>query len=125
MPFLYLACPYSHADAKVRKYRLDKVTKVTTLLVGAGMSVYSPLVSTAPIERAGVRLTSREWIRHDKPFLEAAQAMLVLTLAGWEESEGVTLEIEFMKRTRKPVLFLSEDMDRGTLFGMEVGDARQ
>lgn len=118
MTFVYLSSPYSHPDTKVRKARHDKVLKVNMALSATGMSVYCPIVSTAPMERAGLRLDHTSWMRLDKPFLETASILFVLCISGWRESEGVGLEITFFERARKPIFYLSEEADRSPLQGI-------
>lgn len=114
--FIYLAGPYSDPNPRVRKAREAQITKLTALLVDAGLHVYSPLTHTAPLERLGVKKGGHEWLLFDRPMMDAAAFLIVATFPNWEQSVGVQEEIKYFRQAKKPVFFLSPDMGEGTVF---------
>jgi len=112
---IYLACPYSHPDPKVQKMRADTATKVATQMIQSGTIVFSPLTYTAAMQKLGVHKTSKGWLLFLLPFMEACTSMYVLTLAGWQESIGVTDEIKFFREKKKPFFLMSPDYGDSTI----------
>lgn len=107
-PLTYLACPYSHCDGGVRQARYEAATKAAAWLVTKfGYNVFSPITHSHPLATiGGLRSDWKFWKRIDTEYLECSERIVVLTLPGWEESEGVTEEIEIMKRLRRQVIYM-------------------
>ncbi len=96
----YLAAPYWHHEESIRKERLELVNKVAAKLIEQGETIFSPLTYEAGIKRylpATIEYDSGFWHNFDLTFLAKCDRLIVLTLEGWEESVGVTLEIEFAR----------------------------
>ena len=99
MKKIYLACPYSHKDKKVRQWRVEKVDKKAAELMMAGNLVFSPLSHSHPIsEYCDVDPCDHDfWLRQDLWVLEICDEMHILCLPGWEKSKGIQTEIDYAK----------------------------
>ena len=51
---IYVASPYSHADARVREQRFDAACRAAAALMRDGQRVFSPVAHSAPIARYGL-----------------------------------------------------------------------
>lgn len=110
---IYLACPYTHADAKVRLRRFELATKAAAALIGNGHIVFSPITMTHPIdiEMAGAANTlgSEFWVTFDQTFMERCDVFALLPLDGWQESGGIKRELEYFIREGKPLKMLDRN----------------
>ena len=103
MNIAYLACPYSHRDPKVKNLRYSIATKVAYDLMSKGIQVYSPLTHNIPIDKLGFHGDWTTWQDFDRSMLARCDRLIVLKLAGWEESRGVSAEIEHATELNLPV----------------------
>ena len=104
---IYLASPYSHPDESVRIERFKAVNKAAAILISRGEIIYSAISHTHPIAiEADMPLGWEFWQRIDHYYLNLCEKMIVLMLPGWETSEGVKAEIEFVARLGKPVEYM-------------------
>lgn len=93
---IYLAGPYTSPDPDVRQRRF-----VEHCIAGAKLAdldrwpVFSPIAhGHALCEQGGlVRLDHEFWMRQCLPFLRNSDALVVLTIDGWRESNGTQAEI--------------------------------
>jgi hypothetical protein len=113
---IYIAGPYTHADALVRKRRFELVTIAAAKLIAQKYIVYSPLTMTHPLDlelaAEGETLGSDYWIAFDRAFMRCCAAIVVVKFSGWEQSRGVKNEIAFFEEAGKPVIYLSPtDLD--------------
>jgi hypothetical protein len=110
---VYLACPYTHPDKKVREERFQAATRAAAQLINMGLIVFSPITMTHPLDvvmGGGTEtLGSEYWVAFDEAFMDFCSEMLVLQIAGWDESEGIRREIEYFRARGKPVRFLDSD----------------
>jgi hypothetical protein len=92
----YLAAPYSHADPAVRQERWLAASHAAAVLMRQHMVVLSPLSMGHPIgvmgKDIGIPTDFQGWRETSLVLLRAAQILIVLTLDGWRESEGVAAE---------------------------------
>jgi len=111
---LYLGSPYS-------KYRgghiaaARDVSKVAAWLMGLGFVVHSPIAhSHAVCEGAPLdRMDDAFWERQNKFLLQRATALVVAMLPGWEQSKGLSHEIDQFEKARKPIVYVSlSDLDQ-------------
>ncbi len=100
----YLASPYSHPDPAVREFRFREVCRTAAALLRSGIDVFSPVAHSHPIARFGVPTTWEFWQRVDHEYLQSCEGLVVLRLAGWEESVGVRAELELARRWGMPVI---------------------
>lgn len=107
---IYLAGPYTSADAAGRKQRFDALTKAAASLIAEGNIVYSPITHTHPIDllfvEGGIDLPSDFWCDFDETFMAVCSEMAILPLSGWESSSGVKRERAFFEARGLPVWFL-------------------
>lgn len=110
---IYLAAPYTHPNAEVRRARFEAITRAAAKQIAAGKIVYSPVTMTHPIDLAlagkGQTLGSDYWVKYDEAFMELCSEMVVLRLEGWEQSSGVRREIDFFKSKNLAVTFIDPD----------------
>ena len=110
---IYLACPYTHSDSRVREERFQAATRAAATLVRQGLIVYSPITMTHPIDvlLAGTASTlgSDYWVMFDEAFMNACSEMLILRIEGWETSSGIRREIEYFKEQGKPIRYMDSN----------------
>ena len=105
----YLASPYSHKDASVRKQRANDVTESAVDLLHHGIFTFAPISSNEPWEQYSLPGDWTFWCEFDKAFIERCDAVIVLMLDGWDKSVGVNAEIEFAKEIGKPVFYITKE----------------
>ena len=95
----YIAAPYTHSDPNVTKDRMNKFCQFMADRISAGFYPVSPLMNDLLVGRADTNfpLDWEYWQGFSKTMLKKCDSMIVLTFEGWEESEGVTAEIELAK----------------------------
>ena len=113
---IYLASPYTAKQDVTQRSRYWKATQAAAKLAKQyGHSIYAPITMTRPMEciliPAGENLSHEEWLEFDKPFMEAATELWVLMLPDWEESTGVSYEIEHFQRAGKPIWYIEYTPD--------------
>ena len=90
---IYLASPYSHPDADVRRDRFEAACRVAAGMMRAGDLVFSPIAHSHPIAvHGGLPLDWEFWKPWDRWALAHCDRFAILTLDGWQESRGVTAE---------------------------------
>ncbi len=102
---VYLASPYTNHPAG-RAEAVRRVARVAAILLTQRKVVYSPIVHGHHLAAAGDDVlpgSTRFWLAHCCPFLDAARIMYVFTDDGWRESRGVTYEIGYMHAQGKYV----------------------
>jgi hypothetical protein len=117
MTYWYVGSPYSKYPAGRAAAHAD-VCRETGRLIQEGIPVYSPIAHTHPIaEFAGMDpLDHNIWLPADRPMMDAACGLIVLKLAGWEESYGLAEEIKVFTQARKPVLYMDPGQDINEVF---------
>jgi Domain of unknown function (DUF1937) len=107
---IYLACPYSHPDYEIRVTRFRAVTEVAARLIEKGCIIFSPVTMTHPIDlvMAGDKETmgSDFWVEFDQAFMRACSSLVILTLPGWQESNGIKREMEFFIENKKDIYLI-------------------
>jgi len=103
---IYLASPYSHPEAEVRRARFEAACRAAAELTRQGKTVFAAVVHSHQISRYGLPLDWKFWARHDRRFLELCREVVVLMLPGWEASVGVQAEIAIARELGKPVSFI-------------------
>lgn len=111
MRLIYLANPYSHNDKDVMTARYDAtmeaLAKFTALT--EDLCFYSPIISWHEIAlRHKLAGDFTYWRKRDFFMIRKAAALWVLPLEGWQESFGVSQEIEF-----------AEDIGRGVMYVLD------
>jgi nucleoside 2-deoxyribosyltransferase len=104
---IYLASPYSHPDPAVRQERYEAVCQAAAELISRGHIVFSPVAHSHTIATYGLPGDWEFWQRTDRWFIRHCQRLVVLTLPGWRESQGVAAEMEIARGLGKPVVLLA------------------
>lgn len=104
---IYLACPYNHPDPAVKQQRFEAVNRAAARLMHDGAAIFSPISHTHPIALAGELPGGWDyWERYDREMLGMCAALYVLMLDGWEQSVGVTAEINIARELGLPITYL-------------------
>lgn len=107
MPLIYLASPYTHPDSHVQELRFEQACHAAARLMQEGDYIFSPIAHTHPIANAGQLPTDWEyWREYDKRMIACCDELYVLQLPGWQNSKGVTEEIEIARALKKPIKFI-------------------
>lgn len=107
MKKIYLACPYSHHEPKVREYRFRAACIMAGKFMQQGHIVYSPISHSHPIAmECKLPLDWSYWKDVDEFFISVCDELWVLCLEGWEQSEGIKAELEIVERLKKPVKYI-------------------
>ncbi|MDR1493063.1 MAG: DUF1937 family protein [Planctomycetaceae bacterium] len=105
----YLACPYTHSDATIQKYRYRQSCRAASRLMQQGIGVFSPLANSIPaIEFGGLELEHDGFMNLDLPILRRCDEVVVLALPDWKASVGVRREMLEAFLHRKPVVIIAE-----------------
>ena len=112
-PLIFLACPYAHADPAVREFRFKAVSMLAGRLCAEGNLVYSAITHSHPMDAYAKLGTNHytDWVYLNDFYLSKSDIMIVLTLPGWESSEGVAHEINMMNELGKPIIYLPVECD--------------
>ena len=109
---IFLACPYSHADASVTHERFIQCNKVAATIIESGHGVFSQVSMSHPINLAFEGKDSatigKLWAPVDALFMEMMEELIILDLPGWDLSSGIKREIEFFKNRGQKVSLWSE-----------------
>lgn len=104
MSFIYLATPYSKF-----KGGIEEANRLASLYAGEfikeGLPVFCPIAHSHSISVHG-NLSAKDhgvWMPLDFAFCDAAFALVIATMDGWDESYGINEEIKYMTKLRKPI----------------------
>lgn len=106
--FWYMATPYTKY-AEGLNAAFIAACNAAAGLMERGIHAYSPIAEchalafTANLDPTDHAL----WMRHLAPMVKAAHGLLVVTMPGWEVSDGVKHELNEFGRLGKPIHFLS------------------
>ena len=115
----YLAAPYSNDDKHVRLARFHAINRAAGHLMASGLYIFSPISHGHSIAEDYPLPTGFDyWRRYDAIMLGACDYLIVLTLAGWQKSVGVTSEREMMIELKRPI-FYANDESRESLLAVK------
>lgn len=107
----YLASPYTDVNPYVKETRFRQVCTVASRLMNEGWYLYSPIAMCHPIAIAGSLPGDWAfWGDYDRTVIGACAGYILLTLAGWELSKGVSAELRIAAELGKPTYYLAEDI---------------
>lgn len=109
---VYLSMPYSHADSGVVYRRMVTFWKIAHQLIDMGVHVISPMSMEPGLEYTDRGSDWATWQTYCNALMDASEEIWVMTLDGWEQSAGVTGEIEYAKQHGKQVRFLDVKITR-------------
>lgn len=104
---IYLAIPYSHKDEEVKELRYEIANCISAYLMRMGAIVFSPITHSHPLVKYGLPTDYEYWKTQDESFMDTCASIIVITLDGYEESNGVNSEIMYMTNSDKPVHYLN------------------
>ena len=105
MKIIYLASPYSHKSEAVREHRYLLTRLFTVKMLQLGKPIFSPIVYGKDMEnQIGTDYIS--WKILNDAMVRMCDHFLVLRLHGWEDSKGVTYEIELAKSLGKVITYV-------------------
>jgi len=103
-PLIYIGQPYATDDIIERLERVSVGGKYLLKLIEDGKLPFSPICQCHSVrEFSGGGTTWDFWRTYDFGMLEACDELHVLTLPGWEESVGLTAEIDFALTKEIPI----------------------
>jgi len=113
----YLASPYTHNDIGVRHQRAESAKEASALLFDAGQDNYSPI---AHLHDMAIKYQMPEDSEYYRAFnfniLRRCDELLVLTIDGWDVSDGVDDEINLAKTLNMNIrLFNPFDANRAVI----------
>ena len=108
MTLYYLATPYSKYETGLES-AFKMACYQAALLLKSGYAVFSPIAHSHPIAMQGGidPFDHAVWLHADRPLMDAADAIVVVTAPGWRDSYGVAYEIETFRRANKPVIYMA------------------
>lgn len=106
--YIYLGSPYSHPDAIVREARYLAAAEALMTLLKNKLWTYSPIVHCHELSKTwGMPSDAAFWEEYDFAMLDGAHSMTVLTIRGWQESKGLSGEINRAISRGKQLTYLS------------------
>lgn len=106
---LYIACPFSCDDPRVRKRRYEIATNVLFECMRHGIPAFSPVSHgfdvTEHYGKAG-DVSHATWMQLDLAILKGCSALLVIEVSDWRESIGVTAEIDMARSLSIPIYYV-------------------
>jgi hypothetical protein len=87
--------------------RFNTACRVAGRLMAAGEIVFSPIAHTHPIAvRCELPRTWEYWQHYDREMIQHASKVLVVKMAGWQDSKGIAGEIEIANSLGIPVEYM-------------------
>lgn len=104
--FVYIGSPYTRYADGIEAAHAE-ACKAAAKLIARGWPAYSPIAHTHPIAKHGGidPLDHDLWLAADRPLMDAAAALVVLMLPGWEDSLGLAHEIAVFRQAGKPIIY--------------------
>lgn len=106
---IYLASPYSDDSPVVMEARYEAVLKHTAGLIKDGLTVFSPIVHCHYMAISyDLPSDISFWRMYDTNMIFLADMFWVLMLDGWQQSKGVSFEIEVARSFKLSIKFVKE-----------------
>lgn len=105
--YVYLGSPYSKYPDGIEQAALV-VTRAAAKLMNRGIAIFCPIAHSHAIGTAG-ELDNLNWVFwqfQDQPLMDKASALIVLMMDGWQESVGLTHEIDCFAKAGKPIVYV-------------------
>lgn len=105
--FYYLATPYTKYPGSIEAAFIAACEQ-TAVLLRAGLSIFSPIAHSHPVAIHGNidPLAHDIWLPFDGAMMDAACGIIVCKLPTWDQSRGVSHEIETFVKAGKPVIYM-------------------
>ena len=107
MHTIYLGCPYTGTEQE-RIDRYEQVTKYANKLMQSGCRVFSPITHSHPIYESDNSISNDQefWMNQDLYWMNFCDALYILCLDGWEESEGLLSEVKYARLIGIQVVYI-------------------
>ena len=106
---VYLASPYTpHAGESIEQ-RVQSASTAAARLMMDGYAVFSPITHSHHIADClseDLRLDHEFWMKQDLAILQHCDKVVVLRLAGWEKSKGISREVSHAQHLEIPVEYI-------------------
>ena len=104
----YIASPYTKYLHGIDQAYKD-VCAVAAVLITHGVKVFAPICHSHSIATHGNinPLNHNMWLAADEPMMDAADALVIVKLDGWNESYGVDYEVDVFKAADKDIFYLN------------------
>jgi len=106
MSLIYLASPYTHDCEAVQEGRFRAVVKVAADLMRDKKYIFSPIAHCHPISIYGLPAGWEFWAEYCRLMVSRCDEVVVLMMPGWEESKGISREVEIATELGKKVTYL-------------------
>jgi hypothetical protein len=105
--FFYLASPFTHYRDGPQA-AAQAICRVASRLWLHDVPFFCPIAHCYALGLYGnVDMMAHEkWMRHDRPFMLAAYAMILVRLPGWDESVGIGQEEDYFSSAGKLRIYL-------------------
>jgi hypothetical protein len=121
MRLIYLANPYhdQSVDLMEKRYQTTMEVMARIARLADDICIYSPIVTWHEIaKRHDLPKDFHWWRERDFFMLRKSAALWVVPIEGWQESFGVSQEVEFAQDTNIPVFYVL-DFDQGVVITAE------
>jgi hypothetical protein len=118
----YLGSPYSRYPEGIEA-AFEHVSELAADLLKQGLDCYVPIAHSHAIAKFG-RIDPLDhdiWLPLDKKMMERCDGLFVAMMDGWENSYGISVEIEEFTRMRKPIVYLEVVYDRFIATEKDIG----
>ena len=107
---VYLASPYTKYYLG-QEVAFEQIAVYAGKLIQHGVAVYAPIVHTHPIAtRSNLDPGNHDvWLPIDETMMRLADALCVVTMPGWDQSDGIAHERMFFRRQNKPEYFIAPE----------------
>jgi nucleoside 2-deoxyribosyltransferase len=107
---VYLATPYTKYPLGIQM-AFREAAKIASRLMGAGVSVFSPIMHGHPMSVYGkiAPLNHGIWLPFDEKMMAKSDALLVAKMDSWEVSYGIAHEIGVFRTAQKPIYYLEPE----------------
>lgn len=107
---IYVAAPYSSRVSSVVEQRLGQTRTFTDILLAKGLCAFSPVCYLHGVaQRMNLETDAATWINFNMQMLRHAEACYLLCLHGWEQSDGVKVELNVCRMLDIPVTKFGPD----------------
>jgi len=104
---IYLASPYTQYKGTYNQ-AAQKAAVVAGKLIKQGRVVYAPIAHGHFID-SFVNVDDYDlWIQHALTLLQRCDYLYVLTLPGWQNSDGIGYEIQEAKKQQIPIYYIDD-----------------
>lgn len=119
----YIAAPFTSDNEETQRARLRAATQYAARPTADSSNLFSPLTHSEALQSMAQPLPASRWYSLDLAVLSGCSRMRVLRLHGWDDSLGVTMEVEYAKMLgmivsyESPLHCLSGPVDAQTRHG--------